>query len=123
MHSNGFFLSDVAGFLGGYYTFLAIMNGVAAMILWRRQQRTGWAVIWASFAGVMMILASLALSGSASMVPVLPEAIRGLVNQLSGPVLYTLGTVVCIPEILCAADGRLDGLQCVIAAARAVDGR
>ncbi len=92
MHSNGFFLSDVAGFLGGYYTFLAIMNGVAAMILWRRQQRTGWAVFWASFAGVMMILASLALSGSASMVPVLPEAIRGLVNQLSGPVLYTLGT-------------------------------
>ncbi|NDH95605.1 MAG: hypothetical protein EBZ13_13965, partial [Planctomycetia bacterium] len=76
MHSNGFFLSDVAGFLGGYYTFLAIMNGVAAMILWRRQQRTGWAVFWASFAGVMMILASLALSGSASMVPVLPEAIR-----------------------------------------------
>jgi hypothetical protein len=92
MHSNGFFLSDVAGFLGGYYTFLAIMNGVAAMILWRRQQRTGWAVFWASFAGVMMILASLALSGSASMVPVLPEAVRGLVNQLSGPVLYTLGT-------------------------------
>jgi hypothetical protein len=92
MHSNGFFLSDVAGFLGGYYTFLAIMNGVAAMILWRRQQRTGWAIVWASFAGVMMILASLALSGSASMVPVLPEAIRGLVNQLSGPVLYTLGT-------------------------------
>ena len=33
MHSNGFFLSDVAGFLGGYYTFLAIMNGVAAMIM------------------------------------------------------------------------------------------
>jgi len=92
MHSNGFFLSDVAGFLGGYYTFLAIMNGVAAVILWRRQQRTGWAVFWASFAGVMMILASLALSGSASMVPVLPEAVRGLVNQLSGPVLYTLGT-------------------------------
>jgi hypothetical protein len=43
MHSNGFFLSDVAGFLGGYYTFLAIMNGVAALILWRRQQRNGWA--------------------------------------------------------------------------------
>lgn len=92
MHSNGFFLSDVAGFLGGYYTFLAIMNGVAALILWRSQQRTGWAMAWAAFAGAMMILASLALSGSASMVPSLPAAIRSLVNQLSGPVLYTLGT-------------------------------
>ena len=35
MHSSGFFLNDVAGFLGGYYTFLAIMNGIAAFILWR----------------------------------------------------------------------------------------
>jgi hypothetical protein len=92
MHSNGFFLTDVAGFLGGYYTFLAIMNGVAALILWRRQQRNGWALIWSVFAGAMMILASLALSGSATMVPVLPEFVRLLVNQLSGPVLYTLGT-------------------------------
>jgi len=92
MHSNGFFLSDVAGFLGGYYTFLALMNGVAALILWRRQQRNAWAMVWAAFAGCMMILASLALSGSSSMVPVLPKSLRILVNQLSGPVLYTLGT-------------------------------
>ena len=93
MHSNGFFLSDVAGFLGGYYTVLAIMNGVAAFMMWRRQQsRTSWAVAWAAYAGGMMVLASLALSGSASMVPSLPQAIRQLVNDLSGPVLYTLGT-------------------------------
>lgn len=92
MHSNGFFLSDVAGFLGGYYTVLAVMNGVAALLMWRRQSRTRWAAVWAAYAGGMMILASLALSGSASMVPVLPLAIRNLVNDLSGPVLYTLGT-------------------------------
>jgi len=92
MHSNGFFLSDVAGFLGGYYTVLAVMNGVAALLMWRRQSRTVWAAVWAAYAGAMMILASLALSGSASMVPVLPLAIRNLVNDLSGPVLYTLGT-------------------------------
>jgi hypothetical protein len=92
MHSNGFFLSDVAGFLGGYYTVLAVMNGVAALLMWRRQNRTVWAAVWAAYAGAMMILASLALSGSASMVPVLPLAIRNLVNDLSGPVLYTLGT-------------------------------
>ncbi|MFM7522364.1 MAG: hypothetical protein ACKO9B_18135, partial [Planctomycetota bacterium] len=92
MHSNGFFLRDVAGFLGGYYTFMAIMNGVAALLLWRSHKRSGWAVTWAVFAGAMMVLASLALSGSESLVPALPAAARSLVNRLSGPVLYTLGT-------------------------------
>jgi hypothetical protein len=92
MHSSGYFLKDVSGFLGGYYTFLAIMNGVAAMILWRRQNRGVAAIIWTAFSGVMMVLASLALSGSDRMVPALPEFARNLVNALSGPVLYTLGT-------------------------------
>ncbi len=96
MHSSGFFLNDVAGFLGGYYTFLAIMNSIAALILWRKKNAPGWALVWSAFAGVMMILASLALSGSKSMVPVLPGAIRGLVNNLSGPVLYTLGTTALL---------------------------
>ena len=92
MHSNGLFLKDVAGFLGSYYTALALMNAVAALILWRKKGQPGWAVTWAVFAGVMMILASLALSGSESLVPSLPLAARTLVNNLSGPVLYTLGT-------------------------------
>lgn len=92
MHSNGFFLKDVAGFLGGYYTFIAIMNGVAALILWRQKKQPGWAITWAVVAGVMMVLASLALSGSATLVPSLPLSARMLVNRLSGPVLYTLGT-------------------------------
>jgi hypothetical protein len=39
MHSNGFFLKDVAGFLGGYYVAIAIMNAVAALILWRRKSQ------------------------------------------------------------------------------------
>lgn len=91
MH-NPFFLRDVAGFLGGYYTFLALMNAVAALILWRRQGRTSWALIWTCFAGAMMVLASMALSGEESFVPALPAAVRSAVNQLSGPVAYTLGT-------------------------------
>jgi hypothetical protein len=92
MHSNGFFLKDVAGFLGGYYTFIALMNGVAALILWRRKNQLGWSIVWAAVAGIAMVLASLALSGSASMVPSLPLEARSLVNRLSGPVFYTLGT-------------------------------
>ena len=96
MHSNGFFLKDVAGFLGGYYAFIAIMNGVAALILWRRKNQLGWAFVWAAVGGVMLILASLALSGSAALVPSLPLAVRKLVNALSGPVLYTLGTTALL---------------------------
>jgi hypothetical protein len=93
MHSDPFFLRNVSGFLGGYYAFLALMNGVFALLLWRRQGRTGWAIAWTVFAGAMMVLASLAMSGSARWVPSLPDSVRSLVNTLSGPVLYSLGTV------------------------------
>ena len=44
MHSNGLFLKDVAGFLGSYYTGLAVMNAVAAFLLWRRRNQPGLAV-------------------------------------------------------------------------------
>jgi hypothetical protein len=93
MHSNPFFLSDVAGFLGGYYAFIAAMNGVFAFQLWRKYGQPGWALVWTVFSGVMMILASLALSGSASLVPALPAGVRSVVNALSGPVIYSLGTM------------------------------
>jgi hypothetical protein len=93
MHSNPFFLSDVAGFLGGYYAFIAAMNGVFAFLLWRKYGQPGWALAWTVFAGTMMILASLALSGSAALVPALPTGVRSVVNALSGPVIYSLGTV------------------------------
>jgi hypothetical protein len=49
--------------------------------------------VWTVFAGAMMILASLALSGAAAWVPALPAGVRSLVNALSGPVIYSLGTV------------------------------
>ena len=94
MHSDPFFYRDVAGFLGGYYAFIAIMNGVFAFFLWRRGERPGWPLVWTVFAGAMMVLASLAMSGSSRWVPALPESVRTLVNTLSGPVLYSLGTVV-----------------------------
>ncbi|MFM7135588.1 MAG: hypothetical protein ACKO1M_00760, partial [Planctomycetota bacterium] len=93
MHSNPFFLTDVAGFLGGYYAFIAAMNGVFACLLWQKWGQAGRALVWTVFAGVMMVLASLALSGSAAWVPALPTGVRTLVNALSGPVIYSLGTL------------------------------
>ncbi|MGA0038384.1 MAG: hypothetical protein ACO3NZ_00925 [Pirellulales bacterium] len=96
MHSNELFLKDVSGFLGGYYAAIAIMNGIAALILWQRKHQPVWAVVWTVFACVMMVLGSLALSGSAGTVPALPDAARNLVNTLSGPVNYTVGTTVLL---------------------------
>ncbi|MFM8284883.1 MAG: hypothetical protein ACKOCW_15155 [Planctomycetaceae bacterium] len=96
MHSNGLFLKDVAGFLGSYYTAMAVMNAIAAYILWQRKKQPGQALMWTVFAGILMVLASLALSGSAALVPALPAALRGVVNSLSGPVLYTLGTTALL---------------------------
>jgi len=74
MHSSPFFLTDVAGFLGGYYAFIAGMNGVFAYLLWQKYGQTGRALVWTVFAGAMMILASLALSGAAAWVPALPAS-------------------------------------------------
>jgi hypothetical protein len=96
MHSNELFLQDVSGFLGGYYAAIAIINGVMAVLLWKRYDSPGWAAVWAAFASVMMILASLALTGTEGTVPALPDAARSLVNTLSGPVNYTVGTTVLL---------------------------
>jgi hypothetical protein len=93
MHASPFFLPDVAGFLGGYYAFIAAMNGVFAYVLWQKYGQPGRALMWSMFAGAMMILASLALSASEALVPALPAGVRSLVNAFSGPVLYSLGTV------------------------------
>jgi len=93
MHSDPFFLRDVSGFLGGYYAFIAFVNGVFAFLLWKRASQIGWAMVWTLFGILMMVLASLAMSGSSQWVPALPEAVRSLVNTLSGPVFYSLGTV------------------------------
>jgi hypothetical protein len=96
MHSNVQFLKDVAGFLASYYTSLALMNAVAAYLLWRRFKQPALALTWTVFSAAMMILAGLALSGEERLVPKLPGGVTSLVNQLSGPVLYTLGTTALL---------------------------
>ena len=99
MHSSGFFLQDVAGFLGGYYAFVALMNGIAALVLWRNKGQVGWALVWTAFSIAMMVLASLALSASPELVPALPASVRAAVNRFSGPVLYTLGTFALLAAL------------------------
>jgi hypothetical protein len=104
------FLSTVASFLGPYYIALAIMNGVAAFYLWRMGTartifsfRTGdqtfaltTAIIWLLVSLIFVIMAPLAASGYGPWMPSLPEWLREAINRGTGPVVYSVGTVVLL---------------------------
>src|SRR5437868_3056382 len=86
------FLDHISGFLGGYYLALAVMNGVMALYLWQRKNEPGQALIWVFVAGFFVILSPLAASGYEGMMPELPAGLRHVVNSLTSPTIYTLGT-------------------------------
>jgi hypothetical protein len=101
----------VSSFLGPYYIALAIMNGLAALYLWRSNQIKSWfslplpfvdktvaitnAMIWLLVALVFAVLAGIAGSGMTSLVS-LPEAFREAINQSTGPVIYSVGTTLAL---------------------------
>ena len=109
--SDAQFQDMVASFLGPYYIALAIMNGLAALYLWRSNQIRTWAsvplpfvgkglaitnaLIWLVVALVFAVLAGIAGSGMTSLVS-LPEAFREAINQSTGPVIYSVGTTVVL---------------------------
>ncbi|MBA4105178.1 MAG: hypothetical protein C0485_05420 [Pirellula sp.] len=104
------FLNTVASFLGPYYIVLALMNGIAALYLWRTGTAKTWfsirtgdqtfpftsAIIWLLVAFVFIIMSPLAWSGNGAWMPSMPEAIREAVNRSTGPVVYSVGTVVLL---------------------------
>lgn len=93
MHgSEADFLSRMSGFLGAYYVFLALMNGVAALYLWQRKNRPQQALVWLLLGGLFVILSPLAMSGHPGWVPVMPQFIQNFVNYWTGPVVYSVGT-------------------------------
>ncbi|REK09373.1 MAG: hypothetical protein DWQ37_18200 [Planctomycetota bacterium] len=86
-------VSGIAPFLGGYYLFLASMNAVMAFYLWHYKHRTNDALVWTAFSLFMVIVSAAAMGGSP---PGLPESVRNLVNWLTGPVIYSVGTTVLL---------------------------
>src|SRR5690606_6509228 len=97
--------------LGPYYIALAVMNGLAALYLWRTERLSTWfsiplpgtgksipvtnAVIWLIVSALFAILAAIAgqgIAGAAS----LPASWREAINQSTGPVLYSVGTTVAL---------------------------
>ena len=105
------FLNRVASFLGPYYIALALMNGVAALWLWRTgKAKTLFtvpfgggrvipfttALLWLLVSFVFVCLAPIAASGNGAWMPSMPEAWREAINRSTGPVVYSAGTVALL---------------------------
>lgn len=86
------FLNGISGFLGSYYLMLAVMNAIMALYLWQKKGEVGKALFWVVVAGIFVILSPLAASANASMMPQLPQGVRDLVNRLTSPTIYSVGT-------------------------------
>ena len=105
------FQDMVSSFLGPYYIALAMMNGLAALYLWRSDQVRTWyslplpfvgksfaltnAFVWLLVALVFSVLAGIAGSGNTAIVS-LPESVREAINQSTGPVIYSVGTTLIL---------------------------
>jgi hypothetical protein len=105
------FLGKVAPFLGVFYIALAAMNGIAALYLWRNSQMTTWfnvpigggrkipftnAFGWLLLAFLFIAMAPFAAIGNGAWMPSMPEAWRDAINQSTGPVVYSTGTVIAL---------------------------
>ena len=105
------FYEIVASFLGPFYVALALMNGLAAMYLWRSDQLKAWfhiplpgtdksipitnGLIWLVVAFVFAILGAIAGGGLAEVLS-LPEWVRDGIDRLSGPITYSVGTSIVL---------------------------
>src|SRR5215210_3937733 len=89
------FLRQIAGFLGSYYIFLSLMNGVAAYLLWQKPDQrplfrvpgTKFAVtsafVWLAVSILFLLIASLAYSGDVAIIRFItvPEILRAGINR------------------------------------------
>jgi hypothetical protein len=104
------FLKQVSGFLGTYYLLLAVMNAVAAFLLWRgeRQRELGRlpvvdfpvtpALVWLLVSGFFLLISPLAYSGDEQWMALisLPGSVRSGINWMMNPTAYTLGSLVLV---------------------------
>ena len=100
------FFEKVSPFLGPFYVALAIMNGLAALYLWRSGQLKTWfhlgkgvavtnAIVWLAVAMGFLLLGGIAGGGMASSLS-LPESFREAINESTGPVIYSVGTTAAL---------------------------
>jgi hypothetical protein len=102
------FLHQIAGFLGSFYLFLAVMNAVAAYVIWQsgkdkvlfrlpiaRLPFTA-SMAWLAVAMFFTILGPIALSGQEDLLQwiSLPKVLRSGVNKAMNPTIYSVGSLV-----------------------------
>jgi len=100
MHgSHADFLARIQMGLGFYYLLLAALNWGGALLMWREGARPyfkfgGLTVtniaVWLFVGGAFLILAPIAMMGSP---PEFSEGIKHVINELSGPVTLTVGSL------------------------------
>jgi hypothetical protein len=105
------FLRQISGFLGTYYLLLAVMNGVAAFLLWQgaARQRTFFrlpgldlpvtaAFVWLLVSLFFLLISPLAYSGDPILMGLisLPQAVRSGINWLMDPTIYSVGSLVLL---------------------------
>jgi hypothetical protein len=103
------FLSQISGFLGSYYIFLSLMNGVAAYLLWVRAGHESRplfrlpivdfpitpAFVWLLVSLGFLLMAPLAYSGDQNIMSWIsvPKVVRAGINRAMNPTIYTLGSL------------------------------
>jgi hypothetical protein len=104
------FAESVSSFLVPYYWALAAMNGIAAYYMWQKAEPVTYfrrrlpgftfaitnALVWTIVAIGYVVLASFAASANLSTIPQIPHAFRNLVNESTGPVIYSVGTTLAL---------------------------
>jgi hypothetical protein len=104
------FLKQVSGFLGTYYLLLAVMNAVAAFLLWRGERQRELcrvpivdfpvtpALVWLLVSGFFLLISPLAYSGDEQWMALisLPGSVRSGINWMMNPTAYTLGSLALV---------------------------
>jgi hypothetical protein len=104
------FLNQISGFLGSYYLFLAIANGLAALWIWQsgRDRKLFYipilevplttAGIWLIISIFFVLISPIAYSGDEGWMQLIsvPASVRGGVDWVMNPTVYSVGSLVLL---------------------------
>ena len=92
------FLSQLSGFLCGYYVLIAAMNGLFALYRWKQKGESKQALAWSGLGLVSLILAAMVASGNPDVIRYISfnESIKGVLDGLMSPTTYSLGSLVIL---------------------------
>jgi hypothetical protein len=104
------FLQQISGFLGSYYLFLAIANGIAAFLIWRSGKDKKFfdipilevpfttSLVWLLVSLVFLLISPIAYSGDVDWMRAIsvPQSIQSGINYIMNPTMYSVGILVLL---------------------------